>query len=145
MWDDYEGVVSESHESAVKVYRSLLTAYAPNLARLFEHPGVRAIKLDAVKAETIRVFLLWLRSKFEGASEKTRSQIHIRDWDYMEETYDYDTHHFLSADLEDCNHECSIGELCVDLFIFAETYNVPALRLDSLNRLVLCFNSFRSE
>ncbi|KAF2833942.1 hypothetical protein CC86DRAFT_451470 [Ophiobolus disseminans] len=142
-WDEVQGVGSESREATFKVDRSLLTAYAPEFAKLLEHPGGRALKLDIVKAETIRIFILWLRSKFESASNKACPQALY--WNEMEDCDEYDLHHFLSSDLEDCDHECEIGELSADLFVFAKTYNIPALRLDSLDRLVLCFNTYRSD
>jgi hypothetical protein len=33
-----------------------------------------------------------------------------------------------------------IGELCINMFLFAKAYDIPILRRDSINRLVLCFD-----
>jgi hypothetical protein len=50
---------------------------------------------------------------------------------------------FLHPHIGDAGEEMSIAALCIEVFIFAEMPDIPVLRLDALNRLVLCFHQAR--
>jgi hypothetical protein len=122
-------------EDTFQVFRCVLEAYAPNFAKLFNHPGVRAVKLGDVAADTIEVFLMWLRKQHD----KLWLPLPEHDWNAVHETSYYEVHEFLSTDMCRCILGGDIGELCINMFLFAKAY-IPILRRDSINRLVLCFD-----
>jgi len=105
---------------------------------MLAYPGVSGIKPNNVKAETVKVFNLWLLSKYEDDSEQSRPR--IPGWDVMEDICFYDQHPLLTNDRDEFESTCEAGELCIELFIFAEAYDIPALREYSLKRLIHCFD-----
>jgi hypothetical protein len=125
------------------MFRSALEIYAPNLASLFKHPGVEAVKLNNFTADTIEAFVKRLRKQDEDAHLESGVHGETMKWDHMTESRHWDTHAFLSTDMSDCELDTEVAERCIDMFIFAEAYDIPILRIDSINRLVLCFDDER--
>jgi hypothetical protein len=134
------GTVAIVEECTFWVYRSVLETYAPNFASLFKDHGVTTIKLHNVAADTIEVFVKWLRKQDEAAHPTSG----VQEWDRITDSCDWHMHSFLSTDMNGCVLDRDIVELCIDMFIFAEAYGIPILRIGSINWLVLCFDEERT-
>jgi hypothetical protein len=125
------------------MFRSALEIYAPNFASLFKHPGVTAVKLNNVTADTIDVVAKWLRKQDEDAHPESRVHGETMEWNRIIDSWHWDTHAFISTDMSGCELETKTAERCIDMFIFAEADNIPILHKDSISRQVLCFNDER--
>jgi hypothetical protein len=125
------------------IYLFVLETYAPNFAKLFNHPGVKAVKLDNVTASQIEGFLEWVCKRYE----EDQSPCGVLDWEAECGIDDcWSGNAFLSTDLaglKGFEFDAVMVAFCVDMFIFAEAYDITILRLDSINRLVLCFDYSR--
>jgi hypothetical protein len=125
-------------QTTFKVYLSLLEAFAPNFAKTFQHPGIRGVKLAGVSDSVLDTFIHWLRQEYEDAPAKKRPQ--NIDWELMEDTDGYQEHDFLDR----CYHSYRTGatnpEILIEVFTSTETYDIPMLRWDAINRLVVCFD-----
>jgi hypothetical protein len=118
------------------------------LARLFEAPGVCAVKLDSVSIDIFETFLTWLdyhcRWKPPDFTfiDKQKHSYGRMNWDRITHARSC----FSRAYFDDpMGFECAgyygdVGETAIELFIFAETYDIPKLRHDAIDRLVHCFS-----
>lgn len=110
----------------IKVYRSLLKAYASNFALVFEHPGVRGAKLEGVEVETVLIFIAWMRKEYERSDPNSRAE--QIEWEKISTPRDWHTCSSLHPELTEYGGDHFAIETCVDMFFFAETYDIPALR-----------------
>jgi hypothetical protein len=68
----------EDEKKTFPVPIELLNFGAPNFAKLFPHPNVRAIKIEDVSVKTFDIFLGWLITGY--LCEPTHDSDAIREW-----------------------------------------------------------------
>jgi hypothetical protein len=129
------------------VLRLLLTTHAPAFAKAFAHPGISAIKINDVPPKTFDIFLGWLRMEYwhdtDTALDLWQDLDGHPDWIY--DIHGIDWWHVDNDPLMWDDFASPIAEyadVAIDMFVFAEAYDIPRLEQDALDRLVWCHNMY---
>lgn len=144
MWHRTETVefdirCGDVHET-FDVLRLLLDAYVPSLASLFRFPGVRSVRLDDVTPESFEIFIGWLRFEhFAGVSNSLCPD--IKPGQPSELTWPDDGscscyHSEEPLIWDNASNFSAYTEAAINMYIFANRYQIPRLRPDAIDRLV---------
>jgi hypothetical protein len=133
-----------SEQRTYHVYYFILEAFAPKLASMFNVLGMRPVVLKDTPIEAFQAFQTWLRHEgtFRKQKDSRINEMRARfpDWcDLHFESYlsatvsEYDPLSFTEDSVYTFRH----GDIAINLFVFAETYNRPLLHHDATTGSVL--------
>jgi hypothetical protein len=80
----------------------------------------------------------WLRQEYEDTPEAKHPK--GIDWEEMEETCLYHDYPSVDMDVQQLCPDINDADLCIEMFLFATTYNIPTLRNDAVSRLRCYFD-----
>jgi hypothetical protein len=120
----------------------------PSLASVFRFLGITSITLNDIPTKSFEVFLGWLRYEYLDRARNLRklSNHTMPTLNFELMTTDGRLYHDDDRDpiMWDPRAECLAehAEVAIHLYIFANRYEIPHLRLDAIDRLVWCLNRF---
>jgi hypothetical protein len=131
----------EGESTTTKVFKTPAVHYAPKFATVLQLPGLKSIELTNVSRLTLRIFNGWLRSSWllDVSKNKLPAYLQAKEPNWVLLNEDLLGESLLRPrPLRVSGTEEVLSQL-VDTFIFAETYDIPYLRQDAVDRLVWCF------
>ncbi|KAH7094760.1 hypothetical protein FB567DRAFT_586115 [Paraphoma chrysanthemicola] len=137
-------LMSSDTSKTYVVFQNLTVACGGGFGHLFKQPNVCSVKVRDLSAQTLEMFLAWLHHENLHHSPFTlypRFRVHSGRVPLKYFNLRYEPLLWDEKDL--CVWE--LFDAVIPMFLFAETWDIPRLRQDAVDRLVWCNNYFRSN